>query len=498
MASLIGLPNELIDLVCEYDGDITLALRLTCRQLYGASFHRFLAYYFGEVTVLAHPQSIAVLRDIVRDERFANAIWMLCIDVHEVFDEALKVSHHDLITDGIVRQQLAEVLSQLPKCTQMHVSRETSIDILGRSRIPFKFLSNRKDKYIERDTALWMSSNGFSYSSYAICDVIHAITSGSHSLEWVDIPMLVEYGPLSDYLRHKRAVNQSSRSIKHLEISLIERLWDGDDEFVDVETMALIMSLWPPEGPLTDLVSRFGALEHFGLCNNMVNSDRYFPSSLPQSLRCLAYSEVYHAASAAKRLIKCLGSLYSLEELDLGCVGFDNMEECNAFLQAVAKQPHLKTFVIVPALCYTEERGKILDMNIHQCGADPETDGLLTKDPKKDIPEWIESMHVCTCIRAEIDDSDSESEMEEQLDEEGSQGNVDSEISSDDESDQDDVQPETHTHVDDSDESDSIFTDGTNLHSEHGSSGDEASVNYEHATAAESQEIWHSAGVSRR
>lgn len=486
-------------MICEEAPCVIPDLRSLCRQLRDASFFAFLKTYFTEVTILAHASGIAVLDEIANDGRFNKAIRTLIIDPHGVFPERMSSSHDALIDTGIIRTQLAHVLAKLPNCRKLAVPRWDQMDFLGFTKIPAFVRRNRKTVYIDQDNAYWMSSKGFGYPSYVLCDVLHACITGTHVLETVELEMQMEFGPLCDYIEKKLTINARAERIKHFSIIIADKLWRGTDE----ATYRLIGGVndefaWR-FSPVETFFCSFPGLIQLDLWSTMMDYP-FFPLTLPRDLKKLAYGEDWAYEPHAWELIHALKSAQSLQSLDLGYVGFESVGQCKTFLEVVEQLPLLVYFEIRPRLSDEDEGLNTPKLCFRPCVNAKTEHVFITTDPTKDIPTWMRSVHVCTCgdARQSLVDSSTTDDESDPAESSGSDddGDGDDNGASDrsDDSSEDGNESEAHT---DAGESDSDLTDSQNVVSDYGSSDDKASLDYVYPAAPESQEVWRSAGVSR-
>lgn len=493
MANLLDLPDELISMVCNSEPNAIPALRSTCRQLHNASFFAFLERYFTEITILAHPASIAVLDAVASDSRFNKAIRTLVIDPHGVFSQRMTESHDDLINNGIIRKQLAGVLSKLPKCTRVEVWRWDQVEFLGLSKIPRFVLRHRKTVYIDQEREYWMGSNGFGYPSYVMCDIIDACVFGSHALEVVDLKMQMEFGPLCDYIEAKLTTDAMAEGLKELSMMIDDSLWRGEDQVTDDLIRRLNYShAWEVSTERT-FFDCFPSLTKLKLY--MAGQLPFLPVSLPKDLETLSYGEEYGYDSQASRLITVLKEAKAIRKLKLQYIPFETIAECESFLKVVQELPRLEFFQIRPSLSDESDGVDNPKLCFHPCVGQKAEHVFLTTEPGKDIPVWMESVRVCTCGVAGQDLVEPSANNEDS-DPQSSGDLIDDEDTSDrsDDSNEEDNETEANT---DADESNSSTTDSENVLTDYGSSEGEASVDYEHPAAAESQEVWQNAGVSR-
>ena len=399
MASLHTLPEELVSDICDLRPEVTPSLRLTCRGIKERSSFIFLKCFFRTIPIFAHPASFAVLGEILKNPGFRKAIHHLLISHTSVF-HGMNAPHKQLITDGIIRKDLAATLSRLPCCTTLKTSKCPKG--IGRAHIrPMDFRSIHNTWYDSQEAGSllpWQGDAGLDFSSYVMCDMLAAASSSGRFLEKVDLTVLdafsfekLEWPALADFLTLSFDQRYCSRSLASLalDISTCVRAKPFRHAYEEREYL--------PSSELPQLTYRFPALENLRLNAGIDEAQSFFPVWLPQQLRYLGFWQQTTWHSTADTLTKCLQTLPNLEHLELHEVAFDWVEDCAALLRVVAEMSSLREFYLT-AMLSDYEAGLARHLLCFQaCDGCSSNHVVSTNDVAKDVGLWADVVHGCTC-----------------------------------------------------------------------------------------------------
>ena len=123
--SLLSLPTELVDIVCEEDPEIIPALRATCRNLESKTKRSFLKQYFEILPIKASRWGLETLQQISADEVFSAAIKELQIDLGGYDTEQSLHNGVQEMGDSFsgARLFVAHLREILPRLRQCHALR---------------------------------------------------------------------------------------------------------------------------------------------------------------------------------------------------------------------------------------------------------------------------------------------------------------------------------------------------------------------------------------
>jgi hypothetical protein len=119
-ASRLGLPPELTETICEQDVSIIINLRQTCREMEGKTRRPLEVYWFSEVPVIVHPDSIQKLLQISLSTRLNHAVSEItfCTNNRAMYDGAkMSPRQCDSLYSGAFQALFSLILSSFPNCS---------------------------------------------------------------------------------------------------------------------------------------------------------------------------------------------------------------------------------------------------------------------------------------------------------------------------------------------------------------------------------------------
>ena len=144
--------------------------------------------------------------EIANEPQFRLAVNTVEIEAHGAFLTAYETSHLQLISHGIIRESLTEVLQRLPNFSTLRLPEEIFSEpeqLLGRSNIDPGFMVRRDSDEIEESGGCLPSDIGFAYKSYVLCDLLNVALRAPNTLKVLDLYRgWLELGPLAEYLLH--------------------------------------------------------------------------------------------------------------------------------------------------------------------------------------------------------------------------------------------------------------------------------------------------------